>query len=260
MDRIPQVLDEPSNIPEEYYTEGEVDDQLIHRDEEEEEEVIEQEVVEEPQPEPEPDHEPQTLEQIFDGAPKLRRLNSEKKPRKKRVLTEEHKEKLKLAREKALITRRRNAAKRKEIKELEKRKEENKMKQLRKEAGVDEEKGLNPSMNGFNEEEPEPPEPVAPTPKPRYREPHVKSNLNSDTTKLISLTAEELEKIQFDAINKHELLRKKREERKKRAEKKQQLQKELDEQENIVKEELKSIMTPQQVKKYGRDGYWEDFF
>lgn len=77
-----------------------------------------------------------TKEEIFDlPSPKKEkvRVSPKKKERKKRPpMSEEHKEKLKKAREKALETRRRNAQEKKEMKELEKRAKQKKKDNLKK--------------------------------------------------------------------------------------------------------------------------------
>ena len=79
-----------------------------------------------------------TKEEIFDlPSPKEKKVRvspkKEKKERKKRPpMSEEHKEKLKKAREKALETRRRNAQEKKEMKELEKRAKQKKKDNLKK--------------------------------------------------------------------------------------------------------------------------------
>jgi len=215
MDILPQIIDPPTET---------------------EEVVTEEEVVAESEPEPEEVEEktPATMEEIFDGVPSFRKIK-DTKPRKKRVLTEEHKEKLKLAREKALITRRKNAAKRKEIKDLEKRKEENQLNQLRKEAGVE-----------IKELEPEPEQESEP-------DPPVFDNHQSTEVKMFNMTAEQIEELQMSAIANYDTVRMKRKEKKKKAEEKQR-------QVNQVKDELKEIITPSQAKKYGREGYWNDFF
>ena len=90
-----------------------------------------------------------TKEEIFDlPSPKKEIMREtpkkEKKEKKKRPpMSEEHKEKLKMAREKALETRRRNSQDKKEMKELEKKAKQKKKDQLKKfveEDNVEEEK------------------------------------------------------------------------------------------------------------------------
>jgi len=215
MDILPEIVDPPTET---------------------EPEITEEEVVAEPEQESEEVEEkpPATMEEIFDGVPSFRKIK-DTKPRKKRVLTEEHKEKLKLAREKALITRRKNAAKRKEIKDLEKRKEENQLNQLRKEAGVE-----------IKELEP------APEPEPEKINIDI-DNRQSTEVKMYNMSAEDIEELQMNAIANYDNVRIKRKEKKKKAEEKQR-------QVNQVKEELKEIITPSQAKKYGKEGYWNDFF
>lgn len=68
--------------------------------------------------------------------------------KKKRQLSEEHKEKLRQGRLKALENRRNNAKQKREMKELQKKKKQLEHEQLKKEV----EKYDNPAMNGFNED------------------------------------------------------------------------------------------------------------
>lgn len=98
-------------------------------------EVKEKEEILETQPSPPTK---MTKEEIFDlPSPKKEKVSDtpikEKKERKKRPpMSEEHKEKLKKAREKALETRRRNSQDKKEMKELEKKAKQKKKDQLKK--------------------------------------------------------------------------------------------------------------------------------
>lgn len=95
-------------------------------------EVQEKEEILETQPSPPTK---MSKEEIFDlPSPKKEKVSEPpKKQRKKRPpMSEEHKEKLKKAREKALETRRRNAQEKKEMKELEKRAKQKKKDNLKK--------------------------------------------------------------------------------------------------------------------------------
>ena len=85
--------------------------------------------------------------------------------KKKRQMTEEHKQKLALARGKALETRRRNAREKKEMKELQKLKKQQELDQLRQDVGR-EPKSV-PQVVSFERHEPAP----APAPAPLPVEP-----------------------------------------------------------------------------------------
>ena len=93
-----------------------------------------------------------TKEEIFDlPSPKKEIMREtpkkEKKEKKKRPpMSEEHKEKLKMAREKALETRRRNSQDKKEMKELEKKAKQKKKDQLKKFVESDEEEEVKPKV------------------------------------------------------------------------------------------------------------------
>jgi hypothetical protein len=140
---------------------------------------------------------------------------SEKKPRK--PMSEEHKQKLALAREKAMEVRKANAIEKKKMKEL-----ENEEKELLKKQKVKKFQKLKESVEKSDEEEIKP------------------------TTKIInnhpSITKKDLEEAQFEAIMRYETLRKQR-----KAEKKE---KEMIESQ---KKELLRKLTPQTSYKY-RDG------
>ena len=99
--------------------------------------------AEEPEPEPveeqtEPVEVKRKMEQvdIFADAPKVKQV----KEKKKRVLSEEHKQKLANAREKALAVRRANSHAKKEMKDLTKLKKKQDLDKLREETGMTEKK------------------------------------------------------------------------------------------------------------------------
>jgi hypothetical protein len=143
---------------------------------------------------------------------------SEKKPRK--PMSEEHKQKLALAREKAMEVRKANAIEKKKMKEL-----ENEEKELLKKQKVKKVQKLKESVENSDEEE------IKPTQTNR-------KIINNHP----SITKKDLEEAQFDAIMRYETLRKQR-----KAEKKE---KEMIESQ---KRELLRKLTPQTSYKY-RDG------
>ena len=108
-----------------------------------------------------------------------------KPPKKKRVLSEEHKAKLALAREKALATRKRNAEEKKRVKELEKKAKQKKTKEL----------------EDYVEDKP-PPVVAKVQEKIIEREP--------------AITKKDIEEAQLEAIMKYETLRKARKEEKRK--------------------------------------------
>jgi hypothetical protein len=116
MDCLPEITMEVKDVPEPEVEESENNDELINE-------------LETPKPK-------LSQEQIFQHPPKMKVVNEDKPVKKKRVLSEEHKQKLAVARQKALETRRKNAALKKEEKELQKKIKQNKMNDLRKQANV----------------------------------------------------------------------------------------------------------------------------
>lgn len=146
----------------------------------------------------------------------------EKKTRKKRPpMSEEHKEKLRLAREKALETRRRNAQEKKEMKELEKKAKQKKKEELKK---------------YVNDE---------PVEKP-------KKEIIREVKEVSSITKKDLEEAQLEAIMKYEAIRK---QRKKEKQQKEREQKEKDK----VKQQINNMVKPNKVF-YGQQGYFDNCF
>ena len=163
--------------------------------------------------------------QIFQ-TPIIKKVNE---PKKKRVLSEEHKEKLKVAREKALATRRANAAIKKETKELEKKVKTNKLNKLRKEAD---------EPIGFEEL-------VVVETKP------IVMPLQSVQS---HISQADLEAVALNAIIGHEKIRKARKQKKKEAE-------EITYQQNLLKQQLSNVMNNKPVKpQFSTNGVWDDFF
>lgn len=161
-------------------------------------------------------------EQIFQ-TPIIKKVNE---PKKKRVLSEEHKAKLSLAREKALVTRRANAALKKETKDLEKKVKTNKLNKLREEA------------------EPTKPLPSMPIDIPVVVQQPVSNNISQA----------DLEAVALNAIVGHERIRKARKQKKKEAQ-------EVTYQQNLLKQQLTNVMNNKPVKpQYSTNGVWDDFF
>ena len=135
--------------------------------------VVEEPIVEEPAPEPKP--------------------QPEKKTRKKRVMTEEQKQKLAEARKKALVVRRANAKKKQEIKDLKKMKQDQELDNLRNSVGVARE-----SL----------PAPVEPKPaKPKPKPPPEPSPVQN---KQYKYTEDDLQSFSLKAIQDYDTLRKSR--------------------------------------------------
>ena len=160
-------------------------------------------------------------EQIFQ-TPIIKKVN-EKPIKPKRVLSEEHKAKLAVAREKALETRRANAAIKKETKELEKKVKTNKLNKLRNEAD-----------EPIKSEPVDIPVPVQPVGK--------------------NISQADLEAVALNAIVGHERIRKARKQKKKEAE-------EITYQQNLLKQQLSNVVNNKPVHPhYSTNGVWDDFF
>lgn len=146
-----------------------------------------------------------------------------KKERKKRVMTEEHKQKLALAREKALAKRRENAARKKEIKQLEKEAEEQKYQELKEKVRPQKKKEVIKETSGFIHEE-----------EKRVEKELKKVNKN--------YTQEDLDQAVLNGIMKYDSLRKERK-------KKKQEQKDLNKHEEQVKKKIQQVIN-QPVQDY----------
>ena len=168
-----------------------------------------------------------TKQEIFDipDAP-----NTSKPPKKKRKpMTEEHKQKLALARDKALATRRRNAEEKRQMKDLEKKAKQKKMKDL--ENYVNQDKPI-------QKEEPVKHVPVVAPVKERIVEP--------------TFTKKDLEDAQMNAIMNYEKIRKSRK-------KEKEQEKMVEKQEEKVKQDLRRAMQPKQSF-YGQEDYFDNCF
>lgn len=175
MDFVPDDMDENT---------GEDNPNFVYEEEEEKEA---EEVISKPEEEIEinPSMNGINEEEIFEDIPK--------KPKKKRKpMTEEHKAKLKIAREKAMAVKKANALERKKIKDNEKKMKElkNKESELKRMSAENRVKELEKELQ---------PDPI--------EKPIVRQNSQSFTKK-------DLEEAQFTAIMKYEALRKERKKQK----------------------------------------------
>lgn len=123
--------------------------------------------------------------------PVVKKVNSPKPQKKKRVLSQDHKAKLALAREKALATRRAKAEEKKRMKQI-----ENETKVLRKKKA---EKDLEDLKSNVNNEKPVPTTTTA-----------------TNSAPVQTFTKQDLENAQLEAIIKYETIRKARKEEKKK--------------------------------------------
>jgi len=121
--------------------------------------------------------------------PEVKKVQSPKPQKKKRVLSQDHKAKLALAREKALATRRAKAEEKKRMKQI-----ENETKVLRKKKA---EKDLEDLKSNVNNEKPVP-------------------TTSQSTAPVQTFTKQDLENAQLEAIIKYETIRKARKEEKKK--------------------------------------------
>ena len=179
------------------------------------------EVIEETQPSP---PSKMTKAEIFDiPSPKEEKPKKEKKPRKKRPpMSEEHKEKLKKAREKALETRRRNAQEKREMKELEKRAKQKKKDNLKKFVEGDTEHASVKEA------------------KPQVVEKVIKQDID-------------IEKAVLEGIMKYETIRKDRK-------KKKQEQQAIEKDKEKLKKQINNAVQPQGAIYHGQQGYFDNCF
>ena len=165
-------------------------------------------------------------------------------PKKKRVLTEEHKAKLAVAREKALATRRANAAIKKETKDLEKKVKTNKLNKLRKEADESQVEMVSKFNKSVEEGEMVTDDDIEFKPKPIKPIQSMQSNISQ----------KDLEAVALNAIIGHEKIRKARKKKKKEEE-------EIIYQQNLLKQQLSNVMNNKPIKpQYSQNGVWDDFF
>ncbi len=162
-------------------------------------------------------------EDIFQDPPVIKKV---KEPKKKRVLSEEHKAKLAAARVKALETRRKNAALKKEEKELQKTIKHNKINKLRKEAEVE-----------VREE-------TAPIP--------IQQSV-AETKPSTNYSKEDLEEFALNAILGHEKIRKARKAKKREEEA-------VAREQQLLKQQLRQAVAPAKKPTYSQGGVWDDFF
>ena len=225
---MPNVESDDEQIHEDYKTEGEVDDFLIHRDDDEVTDnpsmngMSEDKYIEEPRRK-------MKQEEIFEGLiqEEQNQYNREVIPKKKkRVLSEAHKKKLFLGREKALATRRKNKKEKDELKQLERQKkdiEKNKLKDY-------------VNNNGQS------------IPKVEKVEEYKKVIEDGEG----KYTLKDLEEAQTKAIEKYEELRKSRKQKKKKEE-------EVNKHDEQTKKKLQQALQPSNFL-YGQDNYFDNCF
>tara|TARA_R110000737_G_scaffold109891_3_gene142957 strand:- start:536 stop:1201 length:666 start_codon:yes stop_codon:yes gene_type:complete len=166
---------------------------------------------------------------------KILKVKAVPKEKKKRVMSEEQLERLRLGREKGLAKRRAAAAEKQEIKDLHKKKKQNEIAALRREAGV--------------EEAPTP----QPLPKPTKHEPEPQPEPRKSYNSLEDLPADLLVQLQQAAIEGYDTKRKAR-----------KAQKIKDKQSNYVKDAKMNMISdaikPRQPPKYGEAGYFSSMW
>tara|TARA_R110000803_G_scaffold98573_2_gene166660 strand:- start:11201 stop:11866 length:666 start_codon:yes stop_codon:yes gene_type:complete len=166
---------------------------------------------------------------------KILKVKAVPKEKKKRVMSEEQLERLRLGREKGLAKRRAAAAEKQEIKDLHKKKKQNEIAALRREAGV--------------EEAPAP----QPLPKPTKHEPEPQPEPRKSYNSLEDLPADLLVQLQQAAIEGYDTKRKAR-----------KAQKIKDKQSNYVKDAKMNMISdaikPRQPPKYGEAGYFSSMW
>ena len=163
--------------------------------------------------------------------------------KKKRVLSEAHKEKLNGARVKALEVRRANATAKKELKELEKKAKQKKVDDLKKYIGED---VPVPVKEVVKEVKTTPTTPTTPA------TPNFSTHMHLAPDKQKYLTAEDVEEISIQAIAGYEKIRKGRKALKKEENETKQAQEE-------VRELLRKTIQPRNIT-YGQEGYFNDCF
>ncbi len=225
MNVLPQFLEEEPEPLKEEIDEPE--------DDEPKEEVVSEVMPEVIKPKPR-----STMEDIYGDGPVMKVVEEEKpkKERKKRKpMTDEQKEKLALARQKALEVRREKAKEKQELKDLQKMKKQKEINDLRAEVGLEPKK----------KKEPEPKKEVI------IKEPEkIEVQPNMKTEKYY--TQADLDKATLNAIMGYETIRKDR-----KAKKNEMLAKKREEQR--VAEQLRKVIQPRNIT-YGQEGYFNDCF
>ncbi len=225
MNVLPQFLEEEPEPLKEEIDEPE--------DDEPKEEVVSEVMPEVIKPKPR-----STMEDIYGDGPVMKVVEEEKpkKERKKRKpMTDEQKEKLALARQKALEVRREKAKEKQELKDLQKMKKQKEINDLRAEVGLEPKK----------KKEPEPKKEVI------IKEPEkIEVQPTMKTEKYY--TQADLDKATLNAIMGYETIRKDR-----KAKKNEMLAKKREEQR--VAEQLRKVIQPRNIT-YGQEGYFNDCF
>ena len=194
-----------------------------------------------------------TMEDIFQNAPKMKEVivpQTKENPivitgsapmKKKRVLSEEHKQKLNGARVKALEVRRANAKEKKELKELEKKAKQKKVNDLKKYIGETED--IVPQTKEVKTT------PLATTDTPATPA-TFSTHMHLAPDKQKYLTQEDVEEISIQAIAGYEKIRKSR---------KAQKKEENDKAQEEVRDLIRKTVQPRNIT-YGQEGYFNDCF
>jgi len=229
MNVLPQFLEEePEPLKEEI-------------DEPEDDEPVE-EVVSEVMPEVIKPKPRSTMEDIYGDGPVMKVVEDEVKPKKERKkrkpMTDEQKEKLAMARQKALEVRREKAKEKQELKDLQKMKKQKELNDLRAEVGLEPKKKKEVVFK-------EPKKEVV------FKETEkIEVQPNMETQKYYSQA--DLDKATLNAIMGYETIRKDR-----KAKKNEMLAKKKEEQR--VAEQLRKVIQPRNIT-YGQEGYFNDCF
>tara|TARA_S200002703_G_scaffold116517_2_gene102011 strand:- start:688 stop:1467 length:780 start_codon:yes stop_codon:yes gene_type:complete len=201
----PQEQDLPCDMPEvierDEIVENDIFDVKLSKPNQQTDIVIEEAQAEQTQPKTPCSSEPSPKPKQVKHTRKQPKVISDKPQKKKRQLSEEHKAKLALAREKALVTRRAKAEEKKKMKEIENKTKELKKKKAQKDLEQLEDEVIND-----------------------------KSHTNSKPTIVQQgpmFTKEDLENAQLDAIMKYEAIRKTRKEEKRKVQMIEQQKKDL---------------------------------
>lgn len=239
MNVLPQFLEEePEPLKEEI-------------DEPEDDEPV-SEVVSEVMPEVIKPKPRSTMEDIYGDGPIMKVVEDEVKPKKERKkrkpMTDEQKEKLAMARQKALEVRREKAKEKQELKDLQKMKKQKELNDLRAEVGLEPKKKKEPVIS-------EPKKEVV------FKETDKKEDVFEKDCEKIEVqdwngpkyySQADLDKATLNAIMGYETIRKDR-----KAKKNEVLSKKREEQR--VAEQLRKVIQPRNIT-YGQEGYFNDCF
>lgn len=225
MDFIPKVkLNIPAELEETDEITGEENPNFIYDDDDDNDEQFEsyEEEVKSSVYIPETKIEAVIEDDIFDSKPKSKPKEKTTGKKQRKPMSDAHKEKLKLAREKAQIVRKAKAEERKQAKEMEKQEKE--LLKLKKKKELE-------KLRREVEDEPKPQVIKREEPKPQIRE------VIKEVIKEPTITKKDLEEAQLEAIIKYEALRKDRKAKKKEDQEKKAY-------EDAVRQKIMKAMRP----------------